>query len=143
MSLAAIHILKKELCLTDAEYRDVLRDVAGVESAKFLSDDGDRAVMRALYTIRDQRRAAEKERPKSPEERKVWGLWYELKGYLPEEKRNAAYLAGFAERFGLVKKTGGSVSFELFEPPEFHKLIEALKCRLTYEEQRLAAEVPF
>ena len=86
---------------------------------------------------------SEKERPKSPEERKVWGLWYELKGYLPEEKRNAAYLAGFAERFGIVKKTGGSVSFEHFEPPEFHKLIEALKLRLAYEEERLAAEVPF
>ena len=143
MSLAAIHILKKELGLTDAEYRDVLRREAGVESAKFLGEDGDRAVMRALYTIRDQRIAAEKERPKSPEERTVWGLWYELKGYLPEEKRNAAYLAGFAERFGLVKKTGGSVSFELFEPSEFHKLIEALKSRLAYEEKRLAAEVPF
>ena len=143
MSLAAIHILKKELCLSDAEYRGVLRHEAGVESAKFLSEDGDRAVMRALYTIRDQRRAAEKERPKSSEERKVWGLWYELKGYLPEEKRNAAYLAGFAERFGLVKKIGGSVSFELFDPQEIHKLIEALKCRLAYEEERLAAEVPF
>ena len=143
MSLAAIHILKKELCLSDAEYRDVLRREAGVESAKFLSEDGDRAVMRALYTIRDQRRAAEKERPKSPEERKVWGLWYELKGYLPEEKRNAAYLAGFAERFGIVKKTGGSVSFELFDGRELHRLIEALKQRLAYEQSRLAAEVPF
>ena len=73
MSLAARHILKKELCLSSDEYRTVLRRTAGVESAKFLDEDGDRAVMRALYTIRDQRRAAEKERPKSPEERKVWG----------------------------------------------------------------------
>ena len=143
MSLAAIHILKKELALTDAEYRDVLRHEAGVESAKFLSEDGDRAVMRALYTLRDQRRAAEKERPKSPEERKVWGLWYELKGYLPENKRNAAYLAGFAERFGLVKRSGGSVSFELFDGRELHQFIEALKKRLAYERGRLAAEVPF
>ena len=143
MSLAAIHILKKELGLTDAEYRDVLRREAGVESAKFLSEDGDRAVMRALYTIRDQRRAAEKERPKSPAERKAWGLWYELKNYLPEEKRNAAYLAGIAERFGLVKKTGGSVSFELFDGREMHQFIEALKQRLVYEQGRLAAEVPF
>ena len=143
MSLAAIHILKNELALSEAEYRDVLRRTAGVESAKFLDEDGDRAVMRALYTIRDQRIAAEKERPKSPEERKVWGLWYELRGYLPEEKRNAAYLAGIAERFGLVKKTGASVSFELFDGREMHDLIEALKQRLAYEEERLAAEVPF
>ena len=143
MSLAAIHILKKELALTDAEYRAVLRREASVESAKFLDEDGDRAVMRALYAIRDQRRAEFAERPKSPEERKVWGLRYELKGYLPEEKRTVAYLAGFAERFGLVKKTGGSVSFEQFEPQEFHKLIEALKLRLSYEQERLAAEVPF
>ena len=143
MSLAAIHILKKELALSELEYRDVLRREAGVDSAKFLDEDGDRAVMRALYMIRDQRIAAERERPKSPEERKVWGLWYELKGYLPEEKRNAAYLAGFAERFGIVKMTGGNLSFEHFEPQEFHKLIEALKMRLSYEQERLAAEVPF
>jgi len=143
MSLAAIHILKNELALSDAEYRDVLRRTAGVESAKFLDEDGDRAVMRALYTIRDQRRAADKERPKSAAERKVWGLWYELRGYLPEEKRSAAYLAGFAERFGPVKRSGGNVSFELFEARRMQQFIEALKRRLDAEQGRLAAEVPF
>jgi len=143
MGLAAIHILKNELALTDAEYREVLRHAAGVASAKLLDEDGSRAVMRALYTIRDQRRAAEKERPKSPAERKVWGLWYKLKGYLPEEKRNAAYLAGFAERFGPVKRSGGNVSFELFEARRMQQFIEALKRRLDAEQGRLAAEVPF
>ena len=143
MSLAAIHILKKELSLTDAEYRGVLRREASVESAKWLDEEGDRAVMRALYTIRDQRIAAEKARPKSPAEGKVWGLWYELKGFFPANKRNAAYLAGFAGRFGPVVRRGGVLSFELFDDHEIHQLIEALKQRLAYERERLAAEVPF
>ena len=143
MSLAAIHILKKELALTDAEYRDILRHAAGVVSAKYLDEEGDHAVMRELYAIRESRIAAERERPKTPAERKVWSLWFELKTYLPEEKRNAAYLAGIAERFGLVARNCGAVSFEHFSAREIHDLIEALKSRITYEESRLAAEVPF
>ena len=132
MSLAAIHILKNELALTDAEYREVLRHAAGVASAKLLDEDGDRAVMRALYAIRDQRRAVEKERPKSPAERKVWGLWYELRGYLPEAKRNAVYLAGFAEHFGQVKRSGGNELRALRSPPDatIHRSAQAApRCR--------------
>jgi len=36
--LAVIHIVKKELNLSDAEYRNILQQVAGVESAKELDD---------------------------------------------------------------------------------------------------------
>ncbi|KPK97520.1 MAG: hypothetical protein AMJ95_08610 [Omnitrophica WOR_2 bacterium SM23_72] len=36
--LAVIHIVKKELNLSDAEYRKILKEVAGVESAKELDD---------------------------------------------------------------------------------------------------------
>lgn len=35
--LAYIHIVKKELHLSDAEYRDILKEVAGVKSAKYLN----------------------------------------------------------------------------------------------------------
>ena len=60
MSLAAIHILWKELALTEAEYRAILREVAGVDSAKYLDESGDRAVMARLYALRDERRQAAK-----------------------------------------------------------------------------------
>ena len=60
MSLAAIHILRKELGLTESEYRAILREVAGVDSAKYLDESGDRAVMARLYAIRDERREAAK-----------------------------------------------------------------------------------
>ncbi len=36
--LAVIHIVKKELNLSDAEYKNILQQVAGVESAKELDD---------------------------------------------------------------------------------------------------------
>lgn len=73
MSLAAIHILRKELGLTESEYRAILREVAGVDSAKYLDESGDRAVMARLYAIRDERREAAECRVKSPAERKIWG----------------------------------------------------------------------
>ena len=66
MSLAAIHITKKELGLTESEYRAILREVAGVDSAKYLDESGDRAVMARLYALRDERRLAAKSRPKAP-----------------------------------------------------------------------------
>ncbi len=37
--LAVIHIVKKELGLTDEQYRDILRDATGVETAKDLDDE--------------------------------------------------------------------------------------------------------
>lgn len=43
MSLAAIHIAKKELALTDAEYRAILWETAGVDSVKHLDAAGDRS----------------------------------------------------------------------------------------------------
>ena len=51
MSLAAIHILKKELGLSDADYRAILRDVAGVASAAKLDQEGDRAVMTISFGV--------------------------------------------------------------------------------------------
>lgn len=41
MSLAAIHIAKKELALTDAEYCAILWETAGVDSVKHLDAAGD------------------------------------------------------------------------------------------------------
>lgn len=50
--LALIHILKKELNLTDAEYRDILHKSAGVHTAKDLTDEKFRSLMN--YFVRSK-----------------------------------------------------------------------------------------
>ncbi|MEI7880330.1 MAG: phage protein GemA/Gp16 family protein [bacterium] len=50
--LALIHIVKKELGLSDEEYRAILRREAGVDSAKDLTDDSFRQLMRYLVRSR-------------------------------------------------------------------------------------------
>jgi len=51
--LALIHIVKKELCLSDDEYRAILKKEAGVTSSKNLTDIGFRKLMNFL--VRDKR----------------------------------------------------------------------------------------
>ena len=46
--LALIHIVKKDLGLSDEEYRAILQREAGVDSAKDLTDDSFRQLMRFL-----------------------------------------------------------------------------------------------
>lgn len=147
MSLAAIHIIKKELGLPEAEYRAILREVAGVDSAKYLDESGDRAVMARLYALRDERRLAAKSRPKSPVERKIWALGGDdrpgLRNYLPQPERTVSYLLGF------VRRASGNA--EIMQPEDLARLtrrqayrtIEALKLRLEHERASVAQEVPF
>ena len=44
--LAVIHIVKRELCLSDDEYRDLLERETGVRSAKDLDEKGFKRLMR-------------------------------------------------------------------------------------------------
>ena len=44
--LAVIHIVKRELCLSDDEYRDILERETGVRSAKDLDEKGFTRLMR-------------------------------------------------------------------------------------------------
>ena len=53
--LAVIHIVKKELNLSDPEYRKILRDAAGVESAKDLDDEKFRKLMNVFMRSRHYR----------------------------------------------------------------------------------------
>jgi len=46
--LALIHIVKKEIGLTDEAYRKLLREVTGVESASLLDDESFRKLMNYL-----------------------------------------------------------------------------------------------
>jgi hypothetical protein len=53
--LAVIHIVKKELGLSDEEYRDILEQHAGVRSAKDLDEQGFRRLMRYFVRSRHYR----------------------------------------------------------------------------------------
>jgi hypothetical protein len=53
--LAVIHIVKKELGLTDQQYRDILEKTAGVRSAKELDDKGFRRLMHYFVRSRHYR----------------------------------------------------------------------------------------
>lgn len=149
MSLAAIHIIKKELALTEAEYRAILREVAGVDSAKYLDESGDRAVMARLYALRDERREAAKSRPKSPAERKIWALWLGgddrpgLRNYLPQPERTVSYLLGFVRRASGNSAITKAADLSSLTGKEAYRTIEALKLRLEHERANVAQEVPF
>ena len=149
MSLAAIHIIKKELALTESEYRAILREVAGVESAKYLDESGDRAVMARLYAIRDERREAAKSRVKSPAERKIWALWLGgddrqgLRSYLPKPERTVAYLLGFVRRASGNSNITEASDLSTLTGREAYITIEALKFRLSQEQEKMRKEVPF
>ena len=128
--LAAIHIAKKEAGLSEKNYRQLLDEVAGVPSAKYLSDDGYQAVMRELKGIQYDNQSKAKARPKSPAERKIWALWYDLRNYLPIQERTAAYLCGFARRASGCDELPslGDLSAQ-----QAYRVIEALKARLAQE----------
>ncbi len=53
--LAVIHIVKKELGLSDNEYRDILEKYAGVRSAKDLDENGFRKLMHHFVRSRHYR----------------------------------------------------------------------------------------
>ena len=125
MSLAAIHILRKELGLTESEYRAILREVAGVESARYLDESGDRAVMARLYALGDERREAAKSR------------------YLPAQDRTANYLLGFVRRASGNSAITKAADLSALTGKEAYRTIEALKLRLEHEREKFAREVPF
>ena len=53
--LAVIHIVKRELSLSDDEYRNTLERIAGVRSAKDLTDDQFHKLMRYFVRTRHYR----------------------------------------------------------------------------------------
>ena len=100
MSLAAIHIAKKELALTDAEYCAILWETAGVDSVKHLDAAGDRAVMARFNALRDEWRMATLKRIKTPTERKIWRLW--LVESSPCVSRGGGTAAGTLPQFIII-----------------------------------------
>ena len=133
MNPAAIQILRRDLGLSDLRYRGILFDVAQVTSSKQLSDDAAREVYRRISMLA----TAEK-----PAARYVWVLWGKLKSFLSAGERRGNWFCGFVRRAAGVELEDLTCLDDL-SGEELHKVIEALKQRIAYEESRLAAEVPF
>lgn len=90
--IAAIHVLKGQLELTDDDYRALLVQLTGRDSSKALSDREREAVRDHMQRQAErmgvvkpssarphtQKRFAAKKADASPKERKVWALWHQL-----------------------------------------------------------------
>lgn len=120
-SIAAIKIAQKEAGLDDPTYRALLHRLTGVTSATMLNPQQRKKVFAEI------RKRIHVE--KTPAEKKLWALWYDLKKYLPEEEHKVRYLIGFINR--LTDREINKVSD--LTPAERVKAIEALKLRIVEE----------
>ena len=110
--LAVIHIVKKELGLSDMEYRKILKEISGVETAKELNEDGFKKLMRYF----------------------VHSKYYQLnpQGLTLKQKLYIQYLAKDLNWDNLhlsnfMRKYYGKNNILDFSKKEAMKLIEALK----------------
>lgn len=90
--LAAIHVLKAQLQLSDDDYRALLVQLSGQNSAKLLDERQREAVRQHLQGFAERtgvakttrarpyngQRFADKKAATPPKERKVWALWHQL-----------------------------------------------------------------
>jgi len=110
--LAVIHIVKKELNLSDMEYRKILKEISGVETAKDLDEEGFKKLMH--YFVRSK--------------------YYQLnpQGLTLKQKLYIQYLAkdlGWDNLHlsNFMRKYYGKSNILDFSKKEAIKLIEALK----------------
>lgn len=101
--LAAIHIAKGKLQLTDDEYRDLMATVcAGVRSAADLDFTGRRrflAHLQACLKHHEGGRASKHiSAPLTPIQRKMWAMWMRLADAGLVEERTMPALEAFARR---------------------------------------------
>jgi hypothetical protein len=110
--LALIHIVKKELALSDADYRCILERIAGVATSKALDEAGFRKLMR-FFVRSDYFRA------------NAFGMTLKQKLFVKALARqlgwDPAHLRNFIRKY--YRKDG----LEALDRKEASKLIESLK----------------
>ena len=128
--IAAIHVLKGQLQLSDDDYRALLRHLTGQTSSKALSDAQRAQVREHMQALAVRsgvapaaRRAsfAAKKAAASPRERKVWALWGELRRCGLLQHADARALDAF------VYRQVGVSSLRFCTPAQLDTLIESLK----------------
>lgn len=110
--LAVIHIVKKELGLSDSEYRKILQEVTGVASAKELDDEKFRKLMN--YFVRSKYYQV------NPD-----GLTIRQKLYIKYLAKNIGWEEGHLNNF--IRKYYHEAGLEKLTRKEATKAIESLK----------------
>lgn len=133
--LAAIHVLKSKLKLSDDDYRALLVQLTGLNSSKLLADRQRQAVRDHLQKLAERvgaakpsrgrpftgKQFAEKKTATPPKERKVWALWHQLHRDGKIRDNSQAALSAWVER------TVGVSSLVWCNDAQLVTLIEALK----------------
>jgi len=118
--LAKIHLAKKDLCLDDDTYRDVLWAVCRAKSAADLDSQGRFKLIAHFKSLGWQ--SSRGKRPKlDPQSRKIWSLWYQLK--------DAGLLASASAKSlrSEVKKLTGCDDLRFCDSGQKNIIIECLK----------------
>jgi phage gp16-like protein len=133
--LAAIHVLKGQLQLSDDDYRALLVQLTGKSSSKLL-DDRQREAVRGHFQKEAERMGvakpsrgrpmsgkqfAQKKAATPPKERKVWALWHQLHRDGKIRDNSQAALSAWVER------TVGVSALVWCNDAQLVTLIEALK----------------
>ena len=134
--IAAIHVLKGKLRLTDDDYRALLIQLTGHSSSKAMTQPQRRTVREHLQRLAAHmgiEQTATRQRPlpdaqfaqakaaASPRERKVWALWHQLHRDGLVDNPSAAALNAW------VKRQVGVDALRFCTGPQLGTLIEALK----------------
>lgn len=142
--IAAIHILKAQLQMTQEDYRALLVTLTGEDTCKGMSDKDLQTVRSHMHKLAVSmgvakaandaasgaatyaRRPFAKAKPLEPMEKKVWAIWYalEAKGLVqvPESRQaRAKALRAYVER-----QTGAS-DMAFLEADKMVKLVESMK----------------
>jgi len=118
--LALIHIVKKELALSDADYRCILERIAGVTTSKALDEAGFRKLMR-FFVRSDYFRA------------NAFGMTLKQKLFVKALARqlgwDPAHLRNFIRKY--YRKDG----LEALDRKEASKLIESLKAVRAHDDR--------
>ena len=128
--IAAIHVLKAKLQLSDEDYRALLKHLTGKGSSKDCTAQQQRQVRDHLHGLAErmgvaspQRRAGLEARYKaaSPRERKVWAIWLDMARRGLVHNKSAQALDAFVQR-----QTGVS-ALRWCSAAQLDAVIEALK----------------
>ncbi len=128
--IAAIHVLKARLRLTDEDYRALLRQLTGQASSKDCTAEQQQQVRDHLQKLAERmgvasaaRRAGFEVRVKaaSPRERKVWAIWLDMARRGLVHNKSAQALDAFVQR-----QTGVS-ALRWCSAAQLDAVIEALK----------------
>ena len=138
--IALIHVGKKQLGLTDPEYREILRHHGGIESAADLDEDGFKRVIDHMKAIGFWvKRRFEQTRPRDPGDVPTPGqlkviehLWRDLSEYVGGAKY-APFRRGFYQKRLSIPALGPQTRAQA------NAVIEALKRRVQDEMKKALA----